>query len=549
MLKVFKSVDFKKTGIFAAGVLFGTAGIKVLGSKDAKKVYTNCTAAVLRAKESVMKTATNIQENAEDIYAEAQQINEDRAAAETEEFEDVEEVSEETPVKILNNILDYAVEAGLIEENTTTYRDLFDARIMGLLMPRESEIVKEFYNKYENESKEKATSWFYDLSKSSNYIMTQRIAKNLWWPVQTEYGDLEITINLSKPEKDPKEIAKAKLMKQLTYPKCLLCKENVGYAGRINHPARQNHRIIPMTLGNKDWFLQYSPYVYYNEHCIVFSGEHEQMKLTKNSIERLVEFTEVLPHYFIGSNADLPIVGGSILTHDHYQGGRHEFPMEKAKVEKYYESSKYKNLEIGIVKWPMSVVRIKGKDKNEVINATMDMFEAWKKYSDEENEILAFTGDTPHNTVTPIARRKDEAFEIDIVLRNNRASEEHPDGIFHPHKELHHIKKENIGLIEVMGLAVLPGRLEKELDIIANILCGEISYNREKAQNNEEINKHIPWIEKMLSENLSLNYLEAKELIKKEVGIIFSRVLEDAGVFKRNEKGQEGFNKFLNKVI
>lgn len=462
---------------------------------------------------------------------------------------EVEEVSEETPVKILNNILDYAVEAGLIEENTTTYRDLFDARIMGLLMPRESEIVKEFYNKYENESKEKATSWFYDLNKSSNYIMTQRIAKNLWWPVQTEYGDLEITINLSKPEKDPKEIAKAKLMKQLTYPKCLLCKENVGYAGRINHPARQNHRIIPMTLGNKDWFLQYSPYVYYNEHCIVFSGEHEPMKLTKNSIERLVEFTEVLPHYFIGSNADLPIVGGSILTHDHYQGGRHEFPMEKAKVEKYYESSKYKNLEIGIVKWPMSVVRIKGKDKNEVINATMDMFEAWKKYSDEENEILAFTGDTPHNTVTPIARRKDEAFEIDIVLRNNRASEEHPDGIFHPHKELHHIKKENIGLIEVMGLAVLPGRLEKELDIIANILCGEISYNREKAQNNEEINKHIPWIEKMLSENLSLNYLEAKELIKKEVGIIFSRVLEDAGVFKRNEKGQEGFNKFLNKAI
>ena len=277
--------------------------------------------------------------------------------------------------------------------------------------------------------------------------------------------------------------------------------------------------------------------------------KHEPMKLTKNSIERLVEFTEVLPHYFIGSNADLPIVGGSILTHDHYQGGRHEFPMEKAKVEKYYESSKYKNLEIGIVKWPMSVVRIKGKDKNEVINATMDMFEAWKKYSDEENEILAFTGDTPHNTVTPIARRKDEAFEIDIVLRNNRASEEHPDGIFHPHKELHHIKKENIGLIEVMGLAVLPGRLEKELDIIANILCGEISYNREKAQSNEEINKHIPWIEKMLSENLSLNYLEAKELIKKEVGIIFSRVLEDAGVFKRNEKGQEGFNKFLNKAI
>ena len=399
------------------------------------------------------------------------------------------------------------------------------------------------------ESKEKATDWFYDLSKASNYIMTERIAKNLWWPAKTEYGELEITVNLSKPEKDPKEIAKAKLMKQSTYPKCLLCKENVGYAGRLNHPARQNHRIIPMILDNREWFMQYSPYVYYNEHCIVFSGEHEPMKLTRGSIERLVEFTEVLPHYFIGSNADLPIVGGSILTHDHYQGGRHEFPMEKAKVEKYYESSKYRNLEIGSVKWPMSVVRIKGNNKNEVIDAAMDIFEAWKMYSDEENDILAFSGDIPHNTVTPIARRKGDAFELDIVLRNNRTSAEHPDGIFHPHKELHHIKKENIGLIEVMGLAVLPGRLEKELDIIANILCGELDYNREEAERNNEINKHIPWIEKMLRENSSLNYIEAKELLKKEVGFIFSKVLEDAGVFKRNKKGQAGLDKFLNQVL
>ena len=338
-------------------------------------------------------------------------------------------------------------------------------------------------------------------------------------------------------------------MKQSTYPKCLLCKENVGYAGRLNHPARQNHRIIPMILDNRDWFMQYSPYVYYNEHCIVFSGEHEPMKLTRGSIERLVEFTEVLPHYFIGSNADLPIVGGSILTHDHYQGGRHEFPMEKAKVEKYYESSKYRNLEIGSVKWPMSVVRIKGNNKNEVIDAAMDIFESWKVYSDEENDILAFSGETPHNTVTPIARRKGDAFELDIVLRNNRTSEEHPDGIFHPHKELHHIKKENIGLIEVMGLAVLPGRLEKELDIIANILCGELAYKREEAEKNDEINKHIPWIEKMLRENSSLNYIEAKEVLKKEVGAIFSKVLEDAGVFKRNEKGQAGLDKFLSKVL
>ncbi|MEN8077900.1 UDP-glucose--hexose-1-phosphate uridylyltransferase [Clostridioides difficile] len=462
---------------------------------------------------------------------------------------EVEECEQETPVSILNNILDYAVDTGLVEENTATFRDLFDAKVMGLLMPRQSEVVKSFYDKYERQSKELATDWFYDLSKSSNYIMTERIAKNLWWPATTEYGDLEITVNLSKPEKDPKEIAKAKLMKQASYPKCLLCKENVGYAGRLNHPARQNHRIIPIELTNKEWFLQYSPYVYYNEHCIVFSGEHEPMKLTRKSIERLVEFTEVLPHYFIGSNADLPIVGGSILTHDHYQGGRHEFPMEKAIVEKYYESSKYKNLQIGTVKWPMSVVRIKGNNKNEVIDAAMEIFEAWKNYSDEENEVLAFSGDTPHNTVTPIARRKGEAFELDIVLRNNRTSEEHPDGIFHPHKELHHIKKENIGLIEVMGLAVLPGRLEKELDTIAKILCGDLSYSREEAEKNDEISKHIPWIERMISENSLLTYDDAKALVKEEVGVIFSKVLEDAGVFKRTEKGQAGFEKFLSSVL
>ena len=462
---------------------------------------------------------------------------------------EVEEVTDETPVKILNNILDYAVETGLIEENTTTLRDLFDAKIMGLLMPREGEVVKTFYDKYENKSKESATNWYYDLSKSSNYIMTERIAKNLWWLAPTEYGDLEITVNLSKPEKDPKEIAKAKLMKQVSYPKCLLCKENVGYAGRLNHPARQNHRIIPMNLTNKEWFMQYSPYVYYNEHCIVFSGEHEPMKLTRKSFERLVEFTEVLPHYFIGSNADLPIVGGSILTHDHYQGGKYEFPMEKAEIEKYYESTLYNDIEIGTVKWPMSVIRIKGNDKTKLIDLAMHIFESWKTYSDEENDIFAFTGDVPHNTITPIARRKGEAFELDLVLRNNRTSEEHPDGIFHPHKELHHIKKENIGLIEVMGLAVLPGRLEKEIDVIAKILCGEMVYNREEAENNDEINKHITWIERMLEEGTSASFDEAKERVKKEIGVIFSRVLEDAGVFKRDIKGQAGFEKFINTIL
>ena len=465
-------------------------------------------------------------------------------------FEDeVEEVVEDTPVKILNNILDYAAENKLIEENTATYRDLLDARIMGLLMPRQGEVIKKFNDIAEKKSLEDATNWFYDLSKSSNYIMTERIAKNLYWLAETEYGNLEITVNLSKPEKDPKEIAKAKLVKQSSYPKCLLCIDNVGYAGRLNHPARQNHRVIPLELQGKEWFVQYSPYVYYNEHCIVFKGEHSPMKLGRDALERLVEFTDKFPHYFIGSNADLPIVGGSILTHDHYQGGRHVFPMEKAKVEKKYKSEKFKDVEIGTVKWPMTVIRLKSKDKTSLVDAAMEIFEAWKVYSDEEDEVLAFTGDTPHNTVTPIARRKDSDFELDIVLRNNRTSEEHPDGIFHPHKELHHIKKENIGLIEVMGLAVLPGRLERELEKIAKIIAGETSYDKESALLDNDLNKHVDWIEEMLKRNNNMNLEDARSYVKKEVGRIFSRVLEDAGVFKRNEEGQAALDKFIRSVI
>ena len=465
-------------------------------------------------------------------------------------FEDeVEEVVEDTPVKILNNILDYAAENKLIEENTATYRDLLDARIMGLLMPRQGEVIKKFNDIAEKKSLEDATNWFYDLSKSSNYIMTERIAKNLYWLAETEYGNLEITVNLSKPEKDPKEIAKAKLVKQSSYPKCLLCIDNVGYAGRLNHPARQNHRVIPLELQGKEWFIQYSPYVYYNEHCIVFKGEHSPMKLGRDALERLVEFTDKFPHYFIGSNADLPIVGGSILTHDHYQGGRHVFPMEKAKVEKKYKSEKFKDVEIGTVKWPMTVIRLKSKDKISLVDAAMEIFEAWKVYSDEENEVLAFTGDTPHNTVTPIARRKDSDFELDIVLRNNRTSEEYRDGIFHPHKELHHIKKENIGLIEVMGLAVLPGRLERELEKIAKIIADETSYDKESALLDNDLNKHVDWIEEMLKENNNMNLEDARSYVKKEVGRIFSRVLEDAGVFKRNKEGQAALDKFIRSVI
>lgn len=453
---------------------------------------------------------------------------------------EVEEVSEETPVKILNNILDYAVEAGLIEENTTTYRDLFDARIMGLLMPRESEIVKEFYNKYENESKEKATSWFYDLSKSSNYIMTQRIAKNLWWPVQTEYGDLEITINLSKPEKDPKEIAKAKLMKQLTYPKCLLCKENVGYAGRINHPARQNHRIIPMTLGNKDWFLQYSPYVYYNEHCIVFNGQHVPMKIDKAAFRKLFDFVKLFPHYFLGSNADLPIVGGSILSHDHFQGGNYTFAMAKADIIKEFSVDGFDDVKCGIVKWPLSVIRLQSKDSDRIIELADHILKAWRGYTDEDAFIYAETDGTPHNTITPIARFKDGMFELDLALRNNITTEEHPLGVYHPHEELHHIKKENIGLIEVMGLAVLPSRLKGEMNLLAEyILEGK------DIRENEAIEKHADWAYGFLANYDDVNKDNVMDIIQAEIGKVFVKVLEDAGVYKCTPDGLEAFLRFI----
>lgn len=457
--------------------------------------------------------------------------------------------NDDSAVSILKNILDYAVSQGIIEEDTTTHRDLFDAKIMGILMPRQGEVVNTFYKKLEDENIIKATDWFYNLSKSSNYIMTERIEKNLWWTTATEYGDLEITVNLSKPEKDPKEIAMAKLVKQSTYPKCLLCVENVGYPGRLNHPARQNHRVVPIELKGKQWFFQYSPYVYYNEHCIVFNGEHVPMKLTRDSLERLVEFIDLFPYYFIGSNADLPIVGGSILTHDHYQGGRHEFPMEKAKVEKIYNNHRFEGVEIGTVKWPMTAIRLNSSSKSSIVDAAMEIYESWKNYSDESNEILAFTKETPHNTITPIARRNGELYELDIVLRNNRTSDTYPEGIFHPHSELHHIKKENIGLIEVMGLAVLPGRLEKELDLIANIISGNIYYNKEEALENGDIEKHIPWIEDMMAKYKNITIEQAKNIVKKEVGIIFSKVLEDAGVFKRNEKGQKALEKFLNSVL
>ena len=466
-----------------------------------------------------------------------------------ENSEEKHEAASFRPVhEILEDMMKYAFENGIMKEDTITAKDLFDTKIMGCITPPPSIVRKEFKDKYAVSPKA-ATDFYYSFSQAANYIRKDRIARDEKWVTDTEYGEIDITINLSKPEKDPRDIAKAGKAKKSGYPACLLCKENEGYAGHFSHPARQNHRIIPVTLDGQQYYMQYSPYVYYNEHCIVFSGKHEPMKLTKDSLTRLVEFIDKFPHYFIGSNADLPIVGGSILTHDHYQGGRHKFPMEMAAIEKTYTNHKFEDVEIGTVKWPMTVVRLSSNNKDRVINAAMEIYNSWKGYSDEENDILAYSGDVPHNTVTPIARRNGDAYEMDIVLRNNRTTEEYPDGIFHPHGELHHIKKENIGLIEVMGLAVLPGRLQNELELIADLLCDNTKYNKEEALNNPALDKHVPWIEELIEQNRNVSLEEARRIVKESVGQIFSRVLEDAGVFKRTEKGQRGLEKFITESI
>ncbi|WP_027626035.1 UDP-glucose--hexose-1-phosphate uridylyltransferase [Clostridium lundense] len=464
-----------------------------------------------------------------------------------------EEVIHE-PMVILNNILDYAFEKGIIKYNNMIYRDLLDAKIMGILMPRESEVVKVFKKIYKEQGAKEATEYFYNLSKCSNYIRIDRIKKNLYWQCNTDYGELEITINLSKPEKDPKDIALAKATPALNYPKCLLCLENMGFSGNINHPARQNHRVIPIKLGEEQWFLQYSPYVYYNEHCILFKEEHVPMSITKKTFGRLFDFVKQIPHYFIGSNADLPIVGGSILSHEHFQGGNHIFPMEKAQAQIKFNNRKYPNVKAYIVKWPMSVIRLSSKDENSLIHLSSEILDIWRNYSDEEANILAYSyknGEKiSHNTVTPIVRKnKNEEFEIDLVLRNNRTTEKYPHGIFHPHSELHHIKKENIGLIEVMGLAVLPGRLYKELTKIENILCGKKYYNNDLIKENDELFKHKVWIEELIKKyGDKCSELEAKKYIQEEVGKKFTEVLMDAGVYKRDKLGQESFVKFMNKL-
>jgi len=443
---------------------------------------------------------------------------------------------------ILMPMLDWAVETGLIPDGTDTYRDLLDAKIMGCLVAPPSVIYAKFEEKRKHCGPKAATSWFYEMQQHAHYIHTGRIAKNVRWFTPTEDGELEITINLSKPEKDPKAIAEAKKLSQKQYPLCLLCKENVGFGGRINHPARQNHRIIPVTLTNESWFMQFSPYVYYNEHCIVFKGEHEPMQISKKTFERLLSFISIYPHYFIGSNADLPIVGGSILSHDHFQGGAHEFPMAKAKMEEVFSLEKFPRVKAGIVKWPMSVIRLQSSDQQTLAEAADFILHEWKMYSDPEAGLFSHTGETPHNTITPIARRHGDEYELDLVLRNNRTDKQHPGGIFHPHKEVHHIKKENIGLIEVMGLAVLPGRLAEELSQLKAALLSKHPFEEIKAC--PPIMKHESWAERLIEENtFTKDNVEA--ILQKEIGLIFSRILAQAGVFKRTEQGKTAFKRFI----
>ena len=438
-------------------------------------------------------------------------------------------------------ILDFAVEKGIIEDDITS-RDLFDTKLMGLMMPRPSEVEFEFFSRY-NVSPQAATDYYHKLSRDSDYIRTYRIAKDMKWISPTEYGDLDITINLSKPEKSLKEIMAAKNAPQSGYPKCLLCKECEGYAGRVNFPARQNHRIIPLRLTDENWFMQYSPYVYYPEHCIVFNAEHTPMLVDRKAFCKLFDFVKMFPHYFIGSNAGLPIVGGSILSHEHFQGGRYTFAMEKAPIEKPIVFKGYEDVAAGIVKWPMSVIRLTGDSAERVIDLADKIFTIWQDYTDESVFVFAETDGEPHNAATPIARMRGDKYELDLVLRNNITTEEYPLGYFHPHNELHHIKKENIGLIEVMGLAVLPARLKDEMAELQKAMLSGADIRAI-----ESIEKHADWADEIKAKYSDINADNIEKIIKDEIGIVFSKVLEDAGVFKRDEKGQAAFIKFIEYV-
>ena len=460
-----------------------------------------------------------------------------------DEYDDPDITGEEIVLpEILDRLTDAAYDRYIIKSDDIVTRDLFDTKLMGILTPKPSQVIKEFRTYYE-ESPKKATEFFYEFSQDTNYIRRDRVKKDMKWKVNSPYGDIDITINLSKPEKDPKAIAAAKNAKQSSYPKCQLCMENEGYAGRMNHPARQNHRIIPLTINDRKWGFQYSPYVYYNEHCIVFNGQHVPMKIDRAAFTKLFDFVKQFPHYMLGSNADLPIVGGSILSHDHFQGGRYEFPMAKAPVEKSFTVKGFEDVQAGIVNWPMSVIRISGPDTERLIALADVILDAWRSYSDEASFIFAETEGEKHNTITPIARKRGDHYELDLVLRNNITTKEHPLGVFHPHANLHHIKKENIGLIEVMGLAVLPARLKKEMaELEEAILCGA------DLRQNEVLAAHADWAEKFLTRHSEVNAENIHEIVQQEIGLVFMQVLEDAGVYKCTEDGRKGFERFIDRL-
>lgn len=442
--------------------------------------------------------------------------------------------------QILEALCDDACRRGILEDNIVA-RDLFDTKLMGALTPLPHEVRRKFYALY-SQSPRSATDWYYQFSQDTNYIRRDRIKKDQKWTYDCEYGSLDITINLSKPEKDPRAIAAARNAPQTDYPKCQLCCENEGYAGRVNHPARQNHRLIPVTIADSQWYLQYSPYVYYNEHCIVLNREHTPMKIDRACFCKLFDFVRQFPHYFVGSNADLPIVGGSILSHDHFQGGHYTFAMAKAAVETPLEFEGYEDVNAGIVRWPMSVIRLSCPDSDRIIDLADKILSAWRGYSDPAVSVFAETDGVPHNTITPIARKRGENFELDLVLRNNLTTEEHPLGLFHPHAKLHHIKKENIGLIEVMGLAVLPSRLKSELAQLRQAILDNADI-----RSDDTLAKHAEWVDE-LREKYVFTPENTEEILHREVGAVFRQVLEDAGVFKRDEQGQRAFLRFVEKV-
>ena len=482
------------------------------------------------------------------LITEADKIYTTNRLLELFRLDELEECSEEVSMsveeleEVLAQMMDYAYAQGIMTENSIVYRDLFDTKIMSMLVPRPSEVISEFETRYEKSPME-ATDYFYKLSQDTDYIRRYRIKKDQKWVAATKYGNLDITINLSKPEKDPKAIAAAKTAKQSGYPKCLLCMENEGYAGRVNHPARQNHRVIPVVINGSRWGFQYSPYVYYNEHCIVFNSQHIPMKIEHDTFCKLFDFVKQFPHYFVGSNADLPIVGGSILSHDHFQGGHYEFAMARAQVERTFTVKGFEDVEAGIVNWPMSVIRISAADSGRLVALADVILNAWRGYSDEAAFIFAETDGEPHNTITPIARKRGEKFELDLVLRNNITTEEHPLGVYHPHANLHHIKKENIGLIEVMGLAVLPARLKDEMEKLAEAILSGADLRKD-----ELLEKHADWVEEFLPRYPQINKDTVMDIIHKEIGNVFMQVLEDSGVYKRNEEGQAAFDRFIESL-